>query len=155
MQWKLDENILRRITEAHIRDRHYFCLQTLTKQVTMQRSCSCARNNENYFFFLGALDIVSFILIPRPPLNFSNCKCQYMKKMIVHCFMECNKVCWSMETTHKELFPLQRKLNVRTRKHIPVRKRTNVLFSLFLAEEPSSRVTHHNPFISIKMHFRY
>lgn len=107
------------------------------------------------FFFLSALDIVSFILIPRPPLNFSNCKCQYMKKMIVHYFMECNKVCWSMETTHKELFPLQRKLNARTRKHIPVWKRTNVLFSLFLAEEPSSHVTHHNPFISIKMHFRY
>lgn len=133
----------------------YFCLQTLTKQATMQRSYSCTRSNKSFFFCFKCLDIVSFILISRPPLNFSNCECRYMKKMIVHYFMECNKVCWSMETTHKGLFPLQRELNVRTRKYIPFRKRRNVLLSLVLAEESCSHVIHHNSFISIKIPFRY
>lgn len=82
----------------------------------------------SFFVCFKCLDIVSFILISRPPLNFSNCECPYMKKMIVHYFMECHKVCWSMETTHKGLFPLQRELNVRTRKCIPFWERTNVLF---------------------------
>lgn len=51
---------------------------------------------------------MSFLPMSRTPLNFSNVKAKYMKKMTVHYFMECNRVCWSMETTHKGLF-LQQK----------------------------------------------
>lgn len=78
-----------------------------------------------------------------------------MEKMIVHYFMERNKVCWSMETTHQGLCLLQKKAECQDKEIYSILKKNKCTFPLFLAEESSDHVTQQQSRISIKLHFRY